>query len=87
MPSNQKEVDFSNFFKNQATSGPKQSAGNSPQKRKSSRIVFMVIILIILMGVEVWLVLSSRPKPAAIPTGYEWVYPANAPAYIAPIKK
>lgn len=50
-------------------------------------MTYLIVLLLLLCAVEGWLLLRSKPQPSPIPAGYEWVYPPNAPAYIAPIKK
>ncbi len=82
-----KEVDFSNFYKNQKKN-TKPSANNTPQKRVSKRMVYLIILLLALAAVEAYLLYDAQKKTTVtIPDGYQWVTPANGPAYITPIKK
>jgi hypothetical protein len=82
-----KEVDFSNYFKNQSKN-TKPSSNNTPQKRVSRRMVYLIILLLALAAVEAYLLFDSQKKSTIIiPDGYQWVTPGNGPAYIAPIKK
>jgi hypothetical protein len=94
MPAKQqsdKEVDFSNYFKNQQKSNQPSKRAGSGQDSQSRRVTVLVLILVGLMLLEIWMmwsgIQSRQQGPPPPPAGYEWVYPQNAPAHISPIQK
>lgn len=91
-PQQDKEVDFSNYFKNQQKANrPTKRGSGSVEKSQSRRVTMLIVVLVGLMLLEIWLmwtgIQSRQQGPPPPPKGYEWVYPKNAPAHIIPIQK
>ena len=77
-----KEVDFSNFFKNQPTQPNRPAA---KPRSTSRRLMIMVILLIVLAAIEIGLLMYNKNSNPAVPEGYRWVQPENAPPRIEKI--
>ncbi len=83
--SQQREVDFSNYFKNQPKNN-KSGNGQKPTRSNASntRLIVMVLIMLVLAGSLGFLLYSnSRSNVAAIPEGYHLV---GSPARLEKIK-
>lgn len=84
-----KEVDFSNYFKNQPKSN---SAKSNTLKSKSpssgnKRMIFLVIVLIALSAALGYVLYqNSQGKVVSVPAGYRLVAPPNQPARLEKIK-
>lgn len=87
---NDKEVDFSNFFRNQQkNSSNKAQAKSKPVAKKSGnvRLVILVIIMLGLAGALGYVLYqNSQDKVVKIPAGYHLVAPPNQPAHLEKIQ-
>lgn len=85
-----KEVDFSNYFKNQtknkvATLGKsKPAVSSSPGGRRA--IILVLIMLVLASALAYVLYQKSQNKIVTVPDGYRLVAPPNQPAHLEKIK-
>lgn len=83
-----KEVDFSNYFKNQPKNNKSAIASKDAKtKPGKTRLIVMIIIMLGLAGALAYVLYQNyQGKVVTVPSGYRLVAPPNQPAHLEKIQ-